>query len=405
VNVDRRKITAASPHRTQHARSGTERRPTDETDIAWGSRSSPATELTSTGLGSLQRLIGNHAVAQLVAQRRSPSQGHESARRAVLQRQVTYTPGAGGGPGTFSRVDLRAEEGGPGEGHALERHVDIDDQGLKQRLIDDSAIKVATRWASQADAEATIGAALVAREPEIRAWLAGGASTRAQATTGAAAAHAAITQQLAPTQPASVQALNGALSACGLSGPVFGRAKSALVQALGAIRGDAARAPNPGNAAKIGASVDVATTKINEVRGMLPPGTATTQQADSLLQGMLAPLQAIKGAAGQWATHLEASTRVLVQEVRYATTVNGVTVARWPLSSAGQAASPSTPHLEVISVPEVSLYLYFIDATHFQIRTAFPGSPTSVPAATTAASSSAASSGATASPVTGSPII
>jgi hypothetical protein len=215
---------------------------------------------------------------------------------------------------------------------------------------------------------------------------------RAQAATGALAAHSAITQQLAPIQPASIQALNAALAACGLSGPVFGRTKTALVQALGAIRGDAARAPNPGNAAKIRESVRVATSRIDDLRAMLPPGTATTQQAETLLQAMLAPLQPIDLAAGDWATHLEAGTRVLVQEVRYATTVNNVAVAR------------RATHLEQTSVPEVSLYLYFIDATHFQIRTAFPGSPTSVPAATAAASSSGASPGSTTSPVAGSPI-
>ncbi|NAZ88444.1 RNase A-like domain-containing protein, partial [Kineococcus indalonis] len=80
-------------------------------------------------------------------------------------------------------VDLGRSEG-PGRGHTLQRHVDVDDRHLRERLtlgtLDPGTGRrggrppAASRWADLATAERTVTAALRAHEAEVRRALAGG---------------------------------------------------------------------------------------------------------------------------------------------------------------------------------------------------------------------------------------
>jgi hypothetical protein len=310
------------------------------------------------GSGPTMHLVGWHAPA------RPTPPAPAIARAAPIQRQVTYTPGA---PGTFSAVNLAAEQGGDGDGHTIDRHVTISDAALQARLAD-PAIPAATRWESQAAAEARVDAALAANAPDVSNWLDGGRDARA-----AAVANRALVANQLPnvTAPLWQAAATAARNASALAPAVFGPQQAPIAAALGRIRGATNAAPAATlqqRAAQAGVAIEGATAA---QAGLVTLGNLHAAiPALPEIVAITAAVGAILAAATNWQAALQTARAQLTLEVRHDVAIANVS-----------AAFRAPAGVQVTTAPRVMVYLHYVDATHFQIKTAFPGDPVNAAAA------------------------
>lgn len=136
------------------------------------------------GVMRLQRLVGNRIVTQAL---RPPAQRAaepctECGEQVQRQGGTTATP-------TALDLDASETEGG----HCLARHVNVDDDYLRNRLAT-SGITAASRFKDKSAAQAAVDAVLAAKATEVAAWQSAGSSPKQAFSAAVADAGLTITR-------------------------------------------------------------------------------------------------------------------------------------------------------------------------------------------------------------------
>jgi hypothetical protein len=321
----------------------------------------------AANVAALQRTVGNQAVVGMIPTPAVPTRPAPAiARPALLQRQVTHTPGPANAPGTFSAVNLAAEQGGDGDGHTIDRHVTITDAELQARLVAEPAIPAATRWESQAAAEATVDAALAARRVDVANWLGRGETAR----TGAATNRALVANQLPNVTTvlwqAAAQAARTQAATTNVAPATIGQALAPITAALGRIRASTTAAPAATLVDQVtgqaGVVVDAATVARDRLAALA--GVDAAIPALPTIAAVTTAVGAILAAATNWRAALQTARGEIQLELQHDTALANVSAAfRVPAG------------VQLTTAPRAMIYLYYVDATHFQVKTAFPGDP------------------------------
>jgi hypothetical protein len=232
--------------------------------------------------------------------------------------------------------------------------------------VAEPAIPAATRWESQAAAEATVDAALAARRVDVANWLGRGETAR----TGAATNRALVANQLPNVTTvlwqAAAQAARTQAATTNVAPATIGQALAPITAALGRIRASTTAAPAATLVDQVtgqaGVVVDAATVARDRLAALA--GVDAAIPALPTIAAVTTAVGAILAAATNWRAALQTARGEIQLELQHDTALANVSAAfRVPAG------------VQLTTAPRAMIYLYYVDATHFQVKTAFPGDP------------------------------